>query len=66
MRVFPISPKDCISTHGAAGFMIGSYYDPQTREMVCGACGTRVKQWTSGAARWVAGSPDGGEKHDVG
>ena len=40
-RKFPIKPKDCRSTHGAAGYLAGSYWE--NGAIVCIACGTRIE-----------------------
>ena len=38
-RKFPLKPSQCMSTHGGAGYSIGSFWD--NGAIVCGACGTR-------------------------
>ena len=44
-RKFPIKPSKCLSTHGGAGYVAGSYWE--NGSIVCGACGTRIKNPSS-------------------
>jgi len=41
-RKFPVKPEECLSTHGGSGYSSGSYWD--NGAIVCGSCGTRIKQ----------------------
>lgn len=35
---FPCKPEDCLSTHGGAGYVLGSFIDEEGN-VVCGLCG---------------------------
>lgn len=37
-RVFPLSPENCYSTHGAAGYAVGTFINPDGY-LICGICG---------------------------
>jgi len=37
-----IDPKDCPSTHGGAGYAIGTHWDGDA--LVCGLCATRIER----------------------
>ena len=53
VRMIPkvVNPADCRSTHGAAGYCMGSYWDGEV--IVCGACGTRIQNPRPVGQRWV-------------
>jgi len=41
----------CLSTHGGAGYATGSYWDGD--DIICGACGERIKNPTPTGGTWV-------------
>ena len=41
LKNFLLPPSECLSTHGGAGYASGSYFDGD--DIICGWCGTRIK-----------------------
>jgi hypothetical protein len=48
---WPIEPINCPSTHGGAGYISCSYHKFDEGVIVCGACGTRIKDPRIGTTR---------------
>lgn len=55
-RSFPIKPKDCMSTHGAAGYIAGAFI--KDGKVICPACGTKCEIRRSALGDHVQGATE--------